>query len=513
MPDRGPGRSNQAFSLAPRAVSVHPEADPALPPSRADPISSSFLDRQNDIVKAPLKHVPKGAHLMPGFPGPQFKSLGPSLRYRRRLRRHRRDEGWQFSNLPGKRNLFAARRNHRDQLMHKWMYTRHTQCKRMFKEILKKLQLQSKQIFGEQDAEINEGKREGGEGGETQETTAPSGVCTPELVPHSSQNQPINAPSKPPASTAGSDCIAAVRAALKACPSPSELSQMSAESLGLLHAKLRELLIDAVVAVAPPALVASAASTGFSLPPATAALAASPIPWWNSGRGLQPWRGRKVAQAQISRRVNWANPRRAVEPTVAGILLPKEAAAVVAAERNARNQEVVQTLREFLLPAGVDTPENGALQRGERKDTEIKPPLLPLFIREEDERLQRLLPRDVKPLSGAPSLSKGEKERQDSSACKEVHAGGFGALRRALGAAIDVALNLTQVSITKKNGAAAPFTWSSPFMKSAESSKRRKKREKGRPLPGEGRLPSRQARRIANREKRIKNEKTTNNTI
>ncbi|KAL8449940.1 hypothetical protein Emag_003501 [Eimeria magna] len=370
---------------------------------------------------------------------------------------------------------------------------------------------------------MEEGKREGGEG-EAQEATVPPGVCTSEVVLDSSQNQQVDASAEPPASTS-SDCIAAVRAALKSCPSPAEMSRMSAGALGRLHATLRELLTDAVIAVAPPAWVASAASTGFSLPPATAALAASPIPWWNSGKGLQPWRGLKEARAQLSRRVNWANPRRAVEPTVAGILLPKEAAAVVAAERKARNEEVIQTLREFLLTARGETPESGVLQSSERNDTETKSikadaPLLPSFIRAEDDRLQRLLPRDVRPLSKAPSLPKAE-ERQYGGACTEPfdggsekeHKGGFGALRRALGAAIDVALTLTEASITKKKGAAAPFTWSSPFLKSSESSKRKRWREKGRPPPGERRLPTRQARRIANRDRRLAVAKAPKHTI
>ncbi|KAL8274394.1 hypothetical protein Esti_001716 [Eimeria stiedai] len=501
--------------------SLPPEADPEPTPSLADSISSGFLDRQNDIVKAPLKHMPKGAQLMPGFPGPQFKSLGPSLRYRRRLRRHRRNEGWNFSNLPGKRNLFAARRNHRDQLMHRWMYTRHTQCKRRAREILSRLRLQSKQIFGDQAGEKEEGEGEGG--GEAQATTSPS-VCTLDLAFQPSQNEPIDAPSqnsKAPTST-GDDCIAAIRAALKACPPPAELNRMSAEALGLLHATLRELLVDALVAVAPPAWVASAASAGFSLPPATAALAASPIPWWNSGRGLQPWRGRKEARAQLSRWVNWASPRRNVEPTVAGILLPEEAAAVVAAERKARNQEVVQTLREFLLRPRGETAES-ELQSSRTNDAETKPstpvkPALPRFILAEDERLQRLLPRDATAKKGAPSFLKGEWE---GAACRgppvgggsERQEGGFGALRRALGAAIDVALHLTEASITKKKGAAAPYTWSSPFLKSSASSKRRRWREKGRPPPGELRMPSRQARRTANRDRPLAAVKAAKNTI
>lgn len=502
------------------------------------PIHHSFpLD--STAIRSPMQHQPRGTRLIPGFPGPQFVSLRPSALYRRRLRRHRRDEGWQFSNLPVKRVFFAARRNHRDQLMHKWLYTRHVQCKRRAKEVRSVLQTQRREIF---DDKIGEGhapdsKEEALEPAPAQATANEAPVQA--LATVGSWSEAGNEPSK--------DCITAVRAALKSVPSAKVLSTMSAADLGRLHAQLRELLVDAVIAVAPPERVAAAASEGFSLPPPEAALAASPFPWWSSARGLQPWRGRKVSWAQQSRRVNWANPRRSVEPMVAGVLLPKEAAAVVAAERNARNRELLDSIRSFLFASSTDAEgqtEASSSEPAESCGAPAENLATPWFIRAEEDRLNRLLRWDGgrkkeqtdAPLGSSSSSSSSKsgsgsepsssadlprEEVQESESqnkgeersfrCQQATCGEAGGVRRALGAAIDVALLLSEATITKKSGAAAPFSWESPFLRSASSSKRRRWRERGRPAP-EQRLPSRQARRLANKEKRLARKRASDET-
>lgn len=491
-------------------------------------------------ITAPMQHKPRGTRLIPGFPGPQFVSLRPSLLYRRRLRRHRRDEGWQFSNLPSKRNFFAARRNHRDQLMHKWMYYRHRECRRRAKEVRNVLQAQSREIFEEETHAF-------------------------ETKDHALQQAPAQAPVQAAAceaafeavsnvgglSEAGEDsfkdCIASVRAALQSVPPPKVLSTMSASSLGHLHEQLRELLVDAVIAVAPPECVAAAASEGFSLPPPAAALAASPLPWWSSGGGLQPWRGRKESWAQQSRRVNWASPKRVVEPIVAGVLLPREAVAVVAAERSARNRELLESIRSFLFASSTGSGgQTGAApsptavthHRAAPCDASAAVPAAPWFVQAEEERLQRLLlwdggrskekrsaakcsnssscrssssarPTSARWLCGEAEEGAGHETRVEGSAgYQQVVRGKGAAVRRALGAAIDVALQLSEATVTKKTGAAAPFSWESPFLRSSSSSRRRRRRQRGRPPP-EQRLPSRQARRVANKDKRLARQRAS----
>lgn len=456
----------------------------------------------NTGITAPMRHKPRGARVMPGFPVPQFVSLGPSIRYRLRLRRHRRDEGWEFSNLPGKRKFFAARRNHRDQLMHSWMYSRHKQCKTRAKDILNELRSQSRQIFEQSECEAVQEMQLLCNADEDE--TVVSGAVQYTQDKNLCGNVPFG------------DCIAAVRAALQACPPPEALRTMSAEALGQLHTTLRELVIDAIIAVAPPESVASAASLGFSLPPATAAVAASPLPWWNSGGGLQPWRGRKEARAQQSRRVNWASPRRLVEPTVAGVLLPREASAVVAAERKARSEEVLDALRTFLA-SHHDAPKEGnarSLHLAAPRASTASPSMasLPWFISGEQDRLQNLLKctnasgeLDKRRIPGKPTLESTKVQAGEMGGTAEQRQSRVGdvyGLRRALGAAIDVALLLSEATITKKCGAAAPYVWNSPFLRSAASSRRRRRRKRGMPPPEE-RLPSRQARRLANRGKRL----------
>ncbi|CDJ53960.1 hypothetical protein, conserved [Eimeria brunetti] len=475
-------------------------------------------------ITAPMQHQPRGTRLIPGFPGPQFVSLRGSFLYRRRLRRHRRDEGWEFSNLPAKRNFFAARRNHRDQLMHKWIYTRHREHRRRAKEVRNVLQTQSREIFYVKKEEEH----------------------ALEAIEQASDEAPVQAAGRQDSAAktgetvgkwgeardeAFQDCITSVRAALQSVPSAKVLSTMSSAALGRLHEQLRELLVDAVIAVAPPECVAAAASEGFSLPPPAAALAASPLPWWSSGGGLQPWRGRKVCWAQQSRRVNWASPRRAVEPMVAGVLLPKEAAAVVAAERRARNREILDSIRSFLFSPSTgsegqtDTTAWGQAA-AQQQETPCAAPAAasatPWFVQAEEERLQRLLRWDGGRVEeqSAPKCSSssaasaqwlGGKARESaaqltgakgSARYQQAACGKATAVRRALGAAIDVALLLSEAIVTKKSGAAAPFSWESPFLRSSSSSRRRRRRQRGRPPPEE-RLPSRQARRLANRDRRI----------
>ncbi|XP_026193212.1 uncharacterized protein LOC34620656 [Cyclospora cayetanensis] len=456
-----------------------------------------------------MKHLPRGTRLVPGFPGPQFLSLEPSIRYRRRLRKHRRDEGWEFSNLPAKRKFFAWRRNHRDQLMHRWMYTRHKECRGRERKLLRELKEQRQQIFEQNKSEEKE--RISHAARNQEETKHEIGRSTEH---NDLRNLPNAALEKKEPTTTSKDCISAVRAALEACPPPKVLQTMSAEALQRLHADLRELLVDAVIAVAPPQSVAAAASVGYTLPPATAAVAASPLPWWNSGGGLQPWRGLKMARAQQSRRVNWAAPRRPVEPMVAGVLLPQEASNVVAAERKAREKELLEGIRAYLA-CSCDSDASGTGGHAPAEASALA--ALPWFVRAEDERLQKVLrwtgPRgggDEVPHNSAPPADRGEQENSPTQA-EEGELGqqqnrnatqNFSAVRRALGAAIDVALLLSEAAVTKKSGAAAPYSWNSPFLKSATSSRRRRRRESSRPLP-EDRLPSRQARRLANRAKRL----------
>lgn len=506
-------------SWTPRhAVPVNPESNLSAPKTEDSAAGaggfSQIPQMQKSGVTAPMRHMPRGTRLIRGFPGPQFVSLGPSVRYRRRLRRHRRDEGWQFSNLPGKRIFFAARRNHRDQLMHSWIYTQHKQCHKKAKDIIRKLQSQSLQIFGPKEGtEATHGKpleRETEPPHEDAQVVS-NGIQGIQDTGTFSAIQNVNLDSD----MSGRDCLSAMRAALEACPPPEILRTLSAEALGNMHSTLRELLIDVVVAVAPPELVASAATLGFSLPPATAAVAASPMPWWNSRGGLQPWRGRKEARGQQSRRVNWANSRRSVEPTVAGVLLPKEAAAVVAAERKARTDEVLDALRSFYTsPDGNRAKGNAnSKQTVAHEASDASAASLPWFVSAEDERLQGLLGWDKTPAEQGESNALARPSMQDTTHLQRARGkmspqqrqntpGGFYALRRALGAAIDVALLLTEASVTKKSGAAAPYSWDSPFLRSAASSRRRRWRERGRPPPGE-RLPTRQSRRLSNRKRRL----------
>ncbi|CDI74096.1 hypothetical protein, conserved [Eimeria praecox] len=487
-----------------------------------------FIPMGRAGITAPMQHQPRGTRFIPGFPGPQFVSLRPSLMYRRRLRKHRRDEGWQFSNLPSKRNFFAARRNHRDQLMHKWMYSRHRECRRRAKEVVSVLKRQSREIFDKEEEHGPEASKQALE--QTTHTGAREAAC-----------ESLATAAADGWSKAGGesfkDCLTSVRAALHSVPSAKVLSTMSAAALGRLHTQLRELLVDAMIAVVPPECVAAAASEGFSLPPPAAALAASPLPWWSSGGGLQPWRGRKECWAQQSRRVNWASPRRAVEPIVSGVLLPREAAAVVAAERIARNRELVQSIRSFMFasstgPEGQSDASPLGSAAAQHQEGPCGDPAAasatPWFVQGEEERLQRLLRWDSgrlkeqqnaykrsssivrtnlpQRLPDAAEESAAQKTGGEGSAGSQQGVSGeASAVRRALGAAIDVALLLSEAIVTKKSGAAAPFSWVSPFLRSSSSSRRRRRRQRGRPPP-EKRLPSRQARRLASRDKRVSHQ-------
>ncbi|KAL8429057.1 hypothetical protein Efla_005875 [Eimeria flavescens] len=496
-----------AFSLPPAARPVCHSSSSSVPlPSRLhaaasaatpDPAPAAGAAQQQQAaaerlpadacIHEPMRHLPRGSRLIAGFPGPQFVSLGPSLR-----------------------------RNHRDQLMHRWMYTRHRECSRASRLILSSLRRRCHLLFHAAE-EKTDGSPVSPAASAKQTLSSPAaaeGHLHAAAAPGASAAAASESSSPAAAAAAAADWLAAVRSAVSCCPPPEALSKLSSAALQQLHATLRELLVDALVASAPPAAVAAAACKGFSLPPASAAAAASPLPWWGSGRGLQPWRGRKVACAQQSRLVNWASPTRRIEPVVAGLLLPQQAAAVVAAERAARDRELVEALRLFLTPAGAaagqqqqqqqqtgaHTPQTAAAAAADSAE-------LPWFVQAEEERLQRLLswglgsknPKHTTSLAPARQRQQQQQEQQQEG---EQQQRKFDSLRRALGAAIDVALLLTEVNITKKSGAAAPYSWLSPFLRSAASSKRRRRRERGRPTP-ELRTRSREDRRKANRDKRL----------
>nr|PIM00481.1 hypothetical protein TGCOUG_291690 [Toxoplasma gondii COUG] len=395
---------------------------------------------------------------------PQFTTIQASLRYRRRLKRSSRKLDWRLKSLQNRRMYFAWRRNMRDQETHRWIREMERWSLLAARYWKNQYALQAQRwIAGDQEPDSSAVSEDSDVGGRQNEGQQDGNLAFEEAAsPDVGQDAEEMKPAESCAEQHGEQQEERVRRLSKR----REASLRDTRGLCRGEDKAEDILRSADVEALDDVL-----RRGYRLPPMTASVAASPIPWWSSAKGLHKWRGRKTATNVQSRWVNWANPTREVEAVVAGQLLRRQGRVL----QHLRDKGVV--LRETL--------QRVATQGNVMADAE-KPELR----------------GDVESVESPPgvSLESAGETHADPSRDLSVETRRL----KAIEAAMDVAMMLGQSVVTKTSGASTPYDVHSPFMRSHTSSRRRRNRMRGRMKDPDQRNMTRQERRLANFARRQK---------
>ncbi|PFH31977.1 hypothetical protein BESB_019180 [Besnoitia besnoiti] len=426
---------------------------------------------------------------------PQFTTIPASIKYRRRLKRSSRKLDWRLRSLQDRRIYFAWRRNMRDQETHRWLREKE-QWSRLTARFWKQQYALQAQRWLSPAGEAKSATGRPAEGGscvsdaqQEQEAEMDVGAApsssrealiaeTTDLVAHAEDGGSTRRRSGEPASIFGGSPAASTAARGGADDSAEDLLR-----------------------TADPEAVTELLRRGYTLPPMTAAVAASPIPWWSSAKGLHKWRGRKTATNVQSRWVNWASHTRVVEPVVAGQLLRRRGRVLRRLQQ--KGIELMQKMRQ--LNDTREPYEEAELEADSPTDERTAcaaPAALVGSNSGKESSSAPLMPLDS---SGDATEGHGEKTACPSSGedmqrerCPPRELDTERRRLSAVEAAMDVALMLGQSVVTKASGAPAPYDVHSPFMRSSTSSRRRRMRMRGRAKDPEQKDMTRQERRLAN---------------
>ncbi|CBZ51251.1 conserved hypothetical protein [Neospora caninum Liverpool] len=418
---------------------------------------------------------------------PQFTTIQASIRYRRRLKRSSRKLDWRLKSLQNRRMYFAWRRNMRDQETHRWLREKERWSLLAARYWKNQYALQAQRWISADDTrDTHAVSADRGLGRNQQREEDADGF---EEAAGSDVEQDAEQ-SEEGGSGASQGEGQRARASSRSGPIRGS-GAPETRPFGLGEDKAEDILH-----FADPDALAEVVQSGYRLPPMTACVADSPIPWWASAKGQHKWRGRKTATNIQSRWVNWANPRREVEAVVAGRLLRRQGRIL----RHLREKGI--ELRERLRR--VEIPGDG------------KTAVRTEFSAEEEngDSLSSLLETEggetsfVRAACSDTNAAEGEDvPRTDAGASEEhrqAHTVARGELTadarrlRAIEAAMDVAMMLGQSVVTKTSGASVPYDVRSPFMRSHTSSRRRRMRMRGRLKDSDQRNMTRQQRRLDN---------------
>ncbi|KEP61514.1 UNVERIFIED_CONTAM: hypothetical protein HHA_291690 [Hammondia hammondi] len=395
---------------------------------------------------------------------PQFTTIQASLRYRRRLKRSSRKLDWRLKSLQNRRMYFAWRRNMRDQETHRWIREMERWSLLAARYWKNQYALQAQRwISGDQEPDssaVSEGSdvRGGQTEGQQDDNLAFEEAASPDVEQDAEEMEPAESC----AEQRGEQEEDRVRRLSK---------RREASALRDTRGLCREDQAEDILRSADVEALDEVLRTGYRLPPMTASVAASPIPWWSSAKGQHKWRGRKTATNVQSRWVNWANSTREVEAVVAGQLLKRQGRVL----QHLREKGVV--LRESLKRVATQGNEKAKAEnpelRGDMESAESPPGVSLESVGETHADPPRDLSVETRRL-------------------------------KAIEAAMDVAMMLGQSVVTKTSGASTPYDVHSPFMRSQTSSRRRRNRMRGRLKDPDQRNMTRQERRLANFARRQK---------
>lgn len=435
-------------------------------------------------VRAPMPVPPKGSVVLPEFEFPQFLDLRSSILYRRRLRRRRRYNGWQFQDMAPYRKFFGARRNHRDQMMHALLSRQSAEARRCAGAWNARSWLASRRLFGK----VGQGERRETFEEETKEASSAAHF----LEATKASPLPIS--------------VEAARSFLRRIPPFEQLEPLPLRDLECIYTALRSAFVTLLLATAPPAVLARELAEGFRLPPTCAATKTDPfmsVP----DKNTHAWKGYRRWRLMKSRRFDWQKATRLVPPCIAGVSLPRIGSDLLLLIWKRRKHQLRDAFLALQKGPGEKRESAKAAEKSLNFALEAPPPAVPPWLESEETRVRELLVpvRDgVNRSVSATEKAKAENPLQTANSEAALENAGF--VRRALSAAVDVRLWLRCAKATKKKGHRSAYTWDSPFVKARDASPRRRRRLEALPPPGQ-RQKTRRERLAVKLQKRLERKR------